>query len=734
MEFIFRHYPKMANEKIKTVLAGNPNCGKSTVFNQLTGAKQTIGNFPGVTVERYEGRATFGNREIEIIDLPGLYSLNIASDEERVAVEYILHEPFDLIVNIVDASNLERNLYLTLLLKELHKPMFVVLNMVDVAKRRGIQIDTEQLSETLGVPILETIGSRGVGIDAVLKKIVSMGEEVQSRREKEGNEGSPDTETDSAPISASTSSTWEKVSDSDESSACSTGKKSKKEGGHCGCGHCGNCPIGQASRQMEIDIARYQEINRIGTRCVRSTIPLDRRFSDKVDAVLTHHYFGIPIFFVAMYLVFQLTFTLGQYPMDWMEAGIAWLKEAIGGLWAPGSESFLKSLLLDGIIGGVGGVLVFLPNILILFLAISLLEDSGYMARAALLSDRWLHKIGLPGKSIVPLLIGFGCSIPAMMATRMITDRKERFTTLFVVPLFSCGARFPIYALLIPAFFPVAWRGPILWLIYLIGIALAVTLAKLMSVFFMKGEEAPFIIELPAYHFPTFRTVGLRTIERGWQYLKKAGTIILGISIVLWFLTSYPGLSSDRKAKFDEMRAAAMASFSESVPSEIGESSPAPAESSPSKGGLEEELTRIDHEELQAKLTESFAGRLGRLMTPILRPMGFDWKIGTALIGAIAAKEVFVAQMGLVYSIGDVEESDDGEDNGLAEILAENYSPLVGFCVMLFCLIATPCMATFVMMAKETGSWKWAFCQWSFLTVIAWILTTATYQIGSLFL
>ena len=675
---------------IKIALAGNPNCGKSTIFNKLTGAKQTVGNFPGVTVERYEGRTRFEGRDVLVVDLPGVYSLASYSDEERVAAEFLKNEAPDVVVNVVDAANLERNLYLTLALKEQRRPLVLVLNMIDVARRRGIDVDAAALSKELGVPVLQTVGNRGVGVDEILAEVVRFADAPES---------------------------WETVAASPVASACSS--DAAKSCGHCG----GECELAQTAA----DVARYKEIGRICARCVKTDADAPESGSDKVDAFLTHRFLGIPIFLAAMYLVFQLTFTLGAYPMEWIDAGFGALSGWLDGAM---SDGLAKSLIIDGIVGGVGGVLVFLPNILILFLAISILEDSGYMARAALLCDRWMRRVGLHGRSVVPALVGFGCTVPGLMAAKMLSDRKERLATMFVLPLFSCGARFPIYALLIPAFFPLEWQGLILWGIYLVGILLAAVVAKIMDVVFKNDEPAPFVIELPSYRLPTLGVVGVHTLERGWGYVKKAGTVVFAISVLLWALTTFPRIDAETVAKFDAERAQIEANADQiyakaAQPEENAETASEEAEEA---DPVAEALAAVDAAEGQAALEQSFAGRLGRGLEPLLRPMGFDWKIGTALIGAIAAKEIFVAQMGVVYSLGEADET----SAPLAETLRANYSPLVGFCLMLFCLIATPCMATFATMAKESGSWKWAFAQWGGLTALAWILTTLVYQIGSL--
>jgi len=420
--------------------------------------------------------------------------------------------------------------------------------------------------------------------------------------------------------------------------------------------------------------------------CVRISADERQSRSDLVDAIMCNRAIGLPIFFGLMYLVFYLTFAIGDAPMHWIEGLFGWLAGWVNVLWAEHSESILRSLLVDGIIAGVGGVVVFLPNIMLLFLAIAVLEDSGYMARAAFLIDRLMHKIGLHGKSFIPMLIGFGCSVPAIMGTRILDSRRDRMTTMLVVPLMSCGARLPIYSLIIPAFFAEDIRAPLLWSIYFIGIVLAVILIKVLRVTLFRGETAPFVMELPPYRMPTLKGLGVHMWERSWLYLKKAGTVILGMSILLWALTSYPKPSKEMLQQLPDEKA-----------------------------------------RQEAKLTHSFAGRIGHLMEPAIRPLGFDWRIGTALIGALAAKEVFVAQLGIVYAVGNPHEGAET----LRQKLRENYTPLTGFCIMLFCLITAPCVATIAATRKESGSWGWALFQLGGLTALAYVITLAAYQTGS---
>jgi len=416
---------------------------------------------------------------------------------------------------------------------------------------------------------------------------------------------------------------------------------------------------------------------------VRSTVETRHTVSDRIDEIVIHRFWGLPIFLGLMYAVFWLTFTAGTPPMDWIDAAFGWLGGAVAGWWPEGSESLLQSLLVDGVIAGVGGVLIFLPNILLLFLAIAVLEDSGYLARAAFLMDRLMHRIRLHGKSFIPMLTGFGCSIPAIMATRTLESRRDRLTTMLVIPLVSCGARLPIYALIIPAFFPQAWRAPMLWILYMTGIGLAILCAKLLRSTLFRGETVPFVMELPPYRLPTWKGIWMHMWDRGGAYLKKAGTVILAISIVLWALTTFPRLE-----------------------------------------GVDESLPE---EAQQAEvLAHTVAGRIGHALEPVIRPLGFDWRIGTAMIGAFAAKEVFVAQLGIVYSVGEADE----ESEPLREKLKQNYSPLVGFCIMLFMLISAPCMATIAVTKRESHSWSWALFQLGGLTLLAWVVTFAVYQAG----
>ncbi len=682
-------------KRIVAALAGNPNSGKSSLFNLITGSHQHVGNYPGVTVEKKEGICLHKGHEILFVDLPGTYSLTAYSEEEIITRRFILEDRPDVVVDVVDASNIERNLYLGTQLIEMNAPLVFAFNMSDLAKRRGLVFDLEQLSRLLEARIVPTVGSKGEGREALLDAIVETA--CEGRRPRlHGLQYGGEIEKELVRVESVVLSQEKELADKYGSRWVAlklieqddeiVGKVRRKE------------VLDAAARSVlrlrsifrdepEIVLAdrRYGFISGACQETIKNSVERRHDASDVVDAIVTNRILGLPIFLLMMYAVFWLTFTLGEYPMLGLEWCFGRLAAAVSGLWPAGSGSWLRSLLVDGAIAGVGGVVIFLPNILLLFLAIAMLEDTGYMARAAFVMDRIMHKIGLHGKSFIPMLIGFGCSVPAIMATRILENKRNRLTTIMVIPLMSCGARLTIYSLIIPAFFAPHWRGPVMWLIYLIGIVLAVACAKLLRLTVFQGETMPFVMELPPYRMPTPRSIVIHMWQRGWMFLKKAGTVILGISVVLWVLASFPKPAAERLA------------------------------------GLNEEQTQ------QVALEHSVIGRVGRFIEPAIRPLGFDWRIGTALIGATAAKEVFVSQLSIVYATGS---GDNAE--ALREKLQANYTPLVGFCIMLFSLIATPCAATVAMTRQETSSWRWAAFQFIGLTALAYLITLAVFQVGRL--
>jgi ferrous iron transport protein B len=712
----------MQHAKIRIALAGNPNSGKTTLFNALTGARQHVGNYPGVTVEKKEGSFVDNGVRIDVVDLPGTYSLTAHSPEELVARNVVLEEAPDVVVDVIDASNLERNLYLATQFMELGVPMILALNMADVAEARGHSIDLELLSQLLKVPIVRTVASKEQGLDELKRAIrevamdgraakpatVAYGRHIDAELDKL-TEQLRQRLPESTPVPAR----WIalKLLENDEVVADHVRYQARDADEIFAAVERSRDHLQrELGDDTEILIAdrRYGFISGACQEAVRSTVESRHTMSDRVDLVMTHRVLSIPIFLVLMYLVFNLTFTVGEPIMGWIESLFGLLGDLLTRLWPQDTLPLLQSLVVDGVIGGVGGVLVFVPNILLLFLAIAVLEDSGYMARAAFIVDRFMHRLGLHGKSFIPMLIGFGCTVPAIMATRTLESRRDRMTTMLVAPLMSCGARLPIYALIIPAFFPPAWHARMLWTIYFIGIALAIVLAKLLRSTLFRGETAPFVMELPPYRMPTMRGVLVHMWERGWLYVKKAGTVILGISVVMWALATFP-----RKTEFDtdyDGRLAAIEALEWS------------------EEDLDQQVSALENERQAEILAYTVAGRIGHGLEPILRPLGFDWRIGTALIGAFAAKEVFVAQMGIVYAVGEADE----ESSALRRQLRENYNALQGFCIMLFCLISAPCMATIAATRRESNSWGWAMLQLGGLTVLAYFVTLIVYQAGSL--
>ena len=744
-------------DNITIALAGNPNAGKTTIYNALTGARQHIGNYPGVTVEKKESVITYNGKTLKVIDLPGTYSLTAYSVEEVVARNVIINEKPDVVVDIIDSSNLERNLYLAVQLMELRIPLVFVFNMKDMAQEMGIKIDVDKLSKLLGVPIIETVGSKGDGVKNILDEAIRVAKEkninyplitYDSIIEKYLSSIESLVKKHSSGIE-NYNSRWLAVKllegDKDVKSLVPSPivDEEVKRAEHDVEQILGDVP------ETAIASARYGFISGACQECVTATVEARHNMSDAIDSVLVNRVLGIPIFLGLMYLVFQLTFTLGDPFMGWIEQFFSFLGDKAS---VAISHDLLRSLIVDGIIGGVGGVIVFLPNIIFLFIAIAVLEASGYMARVAFIMDKIMHKIGLHGKSFIPFLIGFGCSVPAIMATRTLDNQRDRIITMLVTPFMSCGARLPIYLLIIPAFFDKN-QALVLWIIYLIGIIMAIIIAKILGMTVLKGESAPFVMELPPYRIPTLKGVLTQMWERSWLYLKKAGTIILFISIVMWALTVFPQFPDEKAEQFaaqlpeleqtlneqtkelsslgyiiptEENFSEAEASNKKLNNSDREKAQELVAQIDETNGKIDEVLYNLS----EAELEYSAAGRIGKFIEPVIAPLGFDWKIGTALIGAFAAKEVFVAQMGIVYSLGEVGEDSDA----LRAKLQENYTPLVGFAIMVFALLSAPCMATFAIVKRESNSWKWAFFQFFGMTLVAYIITFLIYQIGKLFI
>jgi len=633
---------------IHTVLTGNPNSGKTSLFNALTGSSQRVGNYPGVTVEKREGRWRQDGREIKVRDLPGSYGLNGYSPEERIACKELRDDTYDVVIVVIDAMALHRSLVYLLQVMEQGSNPVLVLNMADEARRAGQRVDLDILQRRLKIPVVETAAHQGQGVDRLRQAIIEAAVHPSP--------GIPDTLAD----------LMADMPPADE-------------------------PVERMQRYAAAVGAILHEA------LITTSRPDARALTNRIDSVAAHRLWGIPIFLAVMYGVFWVTFTLGAAPMDWIETGIGALSDLVVRTWPGDPDSPLLSLLVDGVMAGVGGVLIFLPNIILLFAALSFLEDTGYMARAAFLMDRFLHRFGLHGKSFLPLLTGFGCSIPGIMATRTLENERDRLVTMMVLPLMSCGARLPIWMLIIPAFFPSAWQAPALWGVYFTGVALALGLAMLLRRTVFKGPATPFVLELPPYRLPVPRTVLTRLVERSGLYLRKAGTVILAISILLWVASSFPKLDSfevDRRVS----------------------------------AGLELSQGEIEAQRASESLQHSVTGRIGLALEPVFKPLGYDWRIVTATIGAFAAKEVFVSQMNIVYALDAEEGAGD-----LRSRLKADYSPLVGVSLILFLLIGTPCMATVAVVRRESGRWRYAWLQFGGLTVLSYLAAFIAFNVGGLF-
>jgi len=660
----------MANDNITLALAGNPNVGKTTLFNSLTGARQHVGNWPGVTVEKKVGTASHRGREITIVDLPGTYSLSAYSLDEIVTRDYILKGRPDAVIHILDASNLERNLYLTIQLLELDVNVVLALNMYDIVKSRGDSIDVEKLSKNLGIPVVETVASTGEGIDELIDAAIEVsskeidkyhpyyGEEIEKRISKVMKILEKDDK-----VAPRFPMRWLAIKVLEEDKEVhkmlegneiepQLRKYMDKEG---------------QNTELELVNRRYENVRCVmSDSCKLAEGSLDP--SDMLDKVATNKYLGIPIFLAMMWAAFELTFKAAEPFTIMIDKFFNWLIVFITEN-VPNEQ--LASLLGDGIIGGVGSVLVFVPNIFMLFLIISLLEDSGYLARAAFVMDKVMSKIGLHGKSFIPLLIGFGCSVPAIMACRSIEDNKDRLITILSTPFITCGARFPVYVLFAGAFF-VGSESAVVFSMYILSILMAILSAILLRKLIFKGEKSPFILELPPYRMPTIRSALLHMWDRGKMYLKKAGTIIFLGVVIIWVLASFPpGV-------------------------EYGSG-------------------------------DSAIGMIGRVIEPVIRPLGFDWKIAVALTLGFVAKEIVVGSLGTLYGTGENEEL-------LQDQLRNdpNMTALTSLGVMIFTLIYIPCLATVAIIRKETNSWRWTLFSVVYSVSLAWVITFIIYRVGML--
>ncbi len=725
-------------------LAGNPNSGKTTLFNELTGARQHVGNYPGVTVEKKQGTCVSDTGEFSVIDLPGTYSLSAYSLEEVVARDFLINEKPDMIVNIVDASNLERNLYLSVQFMEMGVPVTIALNMMDVAKKRGIKIDIDKLSNLLNVPVVPTVARSGEGKEQLLNTIVaqksvetaplkiSYGQDIDEAL----NEMEKLIKADGF-LTAKYRARWIalKYLENDKQILELGDKESKttsqqlhsiasKLTSHL------NATLDVHPEGVIAD-QRYGFINSILKQNV-ITFYQDRnrlQISDKVDRVLTNRFLG-PIIMLAIIMgLYNFTFTYSEIPVGWFESFFGW----IGGMAESVlPDGLLKSLIISGIIDGVGGVLGFVPLIMFMFLGISFLEDTGYLARMSFMLDRVFRMFGLHGSSVMAFIvsggIAGGCAVPGVMATRTLKSPKERLATILTVPFMNCGAKLPVYALLVAAFFAEN-EARVMLLITMISWVGALLVAWLLRSTVIKGESTPFVMELPPYRLPTIKGLLIHTWERTWQYIKKAGTVILGISIVLWAMMTFPGLDEGKTKLFEAKRAAISSSVPPAVLNEL-ETLEADKLSEQAVF-VKENIASVDMEEAQAGLKNSVAGRIGLALEGITKLAGFDWRTNISLVGGFAAKEVVVSTLGTAYSLGEV---DPEETSSLADKLkaAPGWGPLTAFSLIIFTIFYAPCFVTVVCIAKETGSWKWAGFSMVFNTALAFGLSVIFYQVGSL--
>jgi ferrous iron transport protein B len=718
------------------VLTGNPNSGKTTLFNALTGLRAKVGNYAGVTVERKEGRLQDAPAELNarVLDLPGTYSLSPQSLDEQISRDVLLNRlpelpPPSLIVVVVDASNLQRNLYYTTQVIELGYPTIVALNMVDVAENNGHRIDPARLAAELGVPVAPIIASEGRGIPELRQLMVSSllkPPTVEPRRFCKLPELLTQEASTIASLLAQTFEERRSQAAAEALLILSNEKALASSAQH----YPPKIQEAVSTARQRLESAgvdwrgtaiegRYVSIAGIQEAATIEMAPPGETLSDRLDRVLTHKIWGTVIFIAIMALMFQSIFTFARLPMDALQSGVDWLGGAVARLIPPGD---LNSLLCDGVIAGVGAVIVFLPQILLLFLFIGFLEDTGYMARAAFLMDRLMSKVGLHGKSFIPMLSSFACAIPGIMATRTIESPKDRLVTILVSPLMSCSARLPVYTLLIGACIPAVTvlgffklAGLTMLCMYLLGIIVALLMAWLFKKTLLKGETPLLIMELPPYKRPLLRVVLRHMWDRSKLFLRRAGTVILGINILLWFLATYP-----RNATTSHEFAAKRAAL---------QTQPAHAD----------QLAALDNEEAGAKLRDSFAGHLGKLIEPAIAPLGFDWKMGIGIVSSFAAREVFVSTMATVYNVGKYDRSESSMKS-LAKTLKEQigpdgtpvYTPLRAVTLMVFYVFALQCVSTVAVVRRETNSWKWPFFQWLYMGLLAWGLAFVTYHVGRL--
>ena len=702
---------------INVALIGNPNCGKTSLFNMASGAKEHVGNYSGVTVGAKEGEMDYKGYKFKIVDLPGTYSLSAYSPEEIYVRRYLHDEVPDVIINVVDASNLERNLYLTTELIDMDRSMIIALNLYDELEKRKVKFDHDAMSRMIGVPMVPTVSKTGRGVDRLFDTIIDVyegkndvvrhvhigfskdiEESIKQLQTLLKKENTLDMQFSARYLSLKLMEGDREVTEMlkslphfDEIFALKNKLVAKIEANH------------QEDITTIIANSKYGFVSGALRETFEEEESESTKLSTSVDTIITSKLFGFPIFIFIMWLMFWATFTIGQYPMDWIDSFVGWIGNLVSTYMPDGP---LKDMIVDGIIGGVGGVIVFLPNILILYAFISFMEDSGYMARAAFIMDKIMHKIGLHGKSFIPLVMGFGCNVPAIMATRTIESRTSRLITILIVPFMSCGARLPIYLLLVGIFFPNNASFVLLGM-YLLGIIVAVITAKLLRRFHYREDETPFVMELPPYRIPTLKATLRHMWGKGQQYLKKMGGLILVASLIIWALSYFP---RPNEQTIEQTRTELISN------------------------GISPDSVDV---EAVASTENSYLGRIGKAIQPIFEPLGFNWKMTVSLISGTVAKETVVSTLGVLYS-GNSEATQADMGKRLQQINPQtgkpDFTPLVAMCFMIFVLIYVPCLATIVAIVKESGSWRYGLFTLVYDTAVAWIISFVVYQVGTLFI
>ncbi len=713
-------------------LAGNPNSGKTTIFNNITGTRQKVGNWPGVTVEKKEGSITRYGYNLKIVDLPGTYSLTPFSIEEIVARNFLLEESPDVVIDIIDSSNLERNLYLANQLREIDCKVLFALNMSDLARSRGIKINSEKLSELLDVPVVFTVGNKNDGIEALLKRAIELAESDSGITKGRRVKYSHDIENSisnlksfiknkiEAPLPYNTRWTAIKLLENDKiikerilHKAGNKGREILKEA-ETYRKHLAN----RFDDDPEIVMTdeRYGFIAGIIKEVLTTSTKQRVDVSRNIDLVLTNRFLGFPIFIIFIWAMFQTTFSLGAYPMEWIDSGINLLSTSLDGFLP---ENMFKDLLLNGIIAGTGSVIVFLPNILILFFFIALFEDTGYMARAAFLMDKIMHLIGLHGKSFIPMLMGFGCSAPAIMAARTLESEKDRILTILITPFMSCSAKLPIYIVLAGTFFS-ARAGTVIFAIYLSGIVLAILTGRIFRSTLLKGADAPFVMELPPYRAPMIKSLLIHMWDRSKIFLKKMGGVILVGSVVVWALSAFP-----QNIQYSCNYATEITKIQTSFEDAIASSDRFFRQTLEEKRDLA--VAELLKSQKSEKAEKSYMGRIGKALAPIFAPIGVDWRGSVALLTGFVAKEIVVSTLGILYITED--EESDALKNAL---LASDMTPLSALAMMVFVLLYLPCLATIATIKRETNSLKWTAFSITYSTLLAWFVTFCVYQGGKI--